>query len=328
MSAAIATPPISARDAIFGTNPNGPIQEDVNLNAFRYFVQFGWDILSVGTPTIPFKRLLRGEITPCRTVPIRRNYYEIREGDRIPGSEMVDPMGKDWAWASERAYAHYEANNLIELEASADRKTGLIEITALRAELGDRLYRVKDLNKLFFPEFPFLPDTHQAVIEQLESRLSELRSVKLTGADVEYEDLVFQIGAQLLDAVRAAERIQRDLVTRTHSQMKLAPKDEGHKAKYDLTDYEMLRRTGLPEIHTAEIQTAQALDKLSDKAANKEGDIKELVTALREQSAQQMEMIKLLFAERRTVMAEPEPPETPAAPTIPKPPQVPKVNGK
>jgi len=288
------TAPTSAREIIFGAEPMGALPEDINLNAFRYFVQFGWEVLSVDSLTIPQRRLLRGEITPCRTVPRRRNYYEIREGERIPGSEVMDPVGKDYAWASERVYAYYEANNLIALEEAAERKTGLYEIKSLWCELGDRLYREKDLTRLFFPDWPDLPEKHEDAEAYLRARIDDLKGTPLRGGDIVYMDLVFQIGRELLEAIESANRIQRHLLTVTHSLMKLEPKDEGYKKKYDNTDYEMLRRTGLPEIHESEYQTAKALDKLSDKAKAGETGLADLVAVLRQQAESQGQLNEVI----------------------------------
>lgn len=323
--------PTSAREIIFGNQPTGPIQEDVNLNAFRYFVQFGWEVLSVDSLAIPQRRLLRGEITPCRTVPRRRNYYEIREGERIPGSEVMDPMGKDYAWASERVYAHYEAQNLIALEEAAERKTGLYEITSLRCELGDRLYREKDLTALFFPEWPDLPEKNEDVAAYLQARIDDLQGAPLRGGDIVFSELVFRVGRELLEAIESADRIQRHLLTVTHSLMKLEPKDEGYKKKYDNTDYEMLRRTGLPEIHTAEYQTAKALDKLSDKAKAGETGLADLVAVLKQQAESQgqlNEVIALLLAQNAPSVVVPSVSPQNITPEPEEPTEKPKNGGK
>src|SRR5262245_16207290 len=93
MEAAVATFR-TGREALFGDQQTGAIQEDVNLNAHRYFVQMGWDILRVDTHAIPNGYLLRGEITPCRTYSQKANIVEIREADLIPGSEVADRDGR------------------------------------------------------------------------------------------------------------------------------------------------------------------------------------------------------------------------------------------
>src|SRR5262245_28805356 len=161
----VATPdlPRSARDAIFGDAQTGLLQQDLDLNAIRYFVQMGWDVLSVDTLAIPNKHLIRGEITPCRTTQKRGNIVTIREGDRIPGSETADKDGKI-VWASERIYAHWESENLLYLENAAERQSGLVEIKALFGPIGNEVYRAVNLNTLFWADWPFLPESHEQTL--------------------------------------------------------------------------------------------------------------------------------------------------------------------
>src|SRR5262245_66602300 len=89
----------TGREALFGDEQVGAIQEDVNLNAHRFFVQMGWSVLSVDTHAVPNAYLLRGEITPCRSYRQEAKLYEIREGDLIHGSEEADKAGQEYRGA-------------------------------------------------------------------------------------------------------------------------------------------------------------------------------------------------------------------------------------
>lgn len=284
----------SARETLFGEQQVGQLQEDVNLNAIRYFVQLGWNQLDVDTLAIPNRILLRGEITPCRTFRQKANVVEIREADLIPGSEETDRDGRT-VYGYYRRPAYYEAERLNDLETRAERQTGLVEITALKGELGNEVYRRVDLNKLFFPTWPRMPEKNVDVIAALESRLAELRASAPPDVPPHYLSVIFEAGDQLLEAAKRAEAVQRHLLTDTHMRMKFTPKDEGFKRAYDNVDYEMLARTGIPQIHSAEIQTAQALEKLTDSALNSSSGIPEWAQQL---IAQQGELIQVLMSER------------------------------
>lgn len=291
---ATATAPRSARETLFGENQVGQLQEDVNLNAIRYFVQMGWGSLDVDTLAIPNRMLLRGEITPCRTFRQKANILEIREADLIPGSEEQD-KDKRTVYGYYRRPAFYEAERLNELEERAERQTGIFEIKALRSELGDEVYRRVDLNKLFFQTWPVLPEKNADTIAALEARLAELRASTPSNVPPHYLPVIFEAGDQLLEAARRAEQVQTHLITNTHLRMKFTPKDEGFKREYDSVDYEMLARTGIPQIHTAEIQTARALEKLTEHSVGGSGDMPEWARQL---ITQQNELIQMLLAEK------------------------------
>lgn len=293
---ATATALKSARESLF-VEQSGVLQEDVNLNAPRFFVQFGWNQLKVDTQGIPNMRLLRGEVTPCRTFRQKANIVEIREPDLIPGSEEQDKDGRT-VYGYHRRYAWYEAERLVELEARAERQTGLYEVTALRGELGAEIYRKVDFNTLFFPTWPVLPEKNADVIASLEARLAELKGSELTDVPPHYLPIIFKVGEQLIEAAKRADAVQRHLLTYTHSCMKLTPKDEAFKRQYDDVDYEMLARTGIPQIHAAEIQTAQALEKLTERTTSESGGMADLVTLMQRQIEQQAKMIELLMAQQ------------------------------
>lgn len=297
MQSATAAAPRSAREALFGDQQIGALQEDVNLNAIRYFVQMGWTELGVDTLAIPNMRLLRGEITPCRTYRQKANIVEIREADLIPNSEESDKDGRT-VYGYYRRPAYYEAERLIDLETRAERQTGLTEIKSLRSEFGDEIYRKVNLEKVFFPTWPLMPEKNEAVIAHLETRLQELRNAP-GDIPAHYVSVVLEVGAELLTAARRADQVHKHLLTYTHSCMKLTPKDEAFKRAYDNVDYEMLARTGTPQIHSEAVQTARALEKLTDHSVGGSSETRELIALLREQNQQQGELIQMLLAERR-----------------------------
>jgi hypothetical protein len=113
-----------------------------------------------------------------------------------------------------------------------------------------------------------------------------------------YLPIIYKVGEQLIEAAKRADAVQRHLLTYTHSCMKLTPKDEAFKRQYDDVDYEMLARTGIPQIHAAEIQTAQALEKLTDRTTSDNDGLRQMMTLMQQQMEQQARMIELLMAER------------------------------
>ena len=285
----------TGREALFGDEQVGAIREDVNLNAFRFFVQMGWSVLGVDSHAIPNSYLLRGEITPCRSYRQKANLVEIREGDLIPGTEERDKDGK-LVWGSYIRYAYHEAERLLWLEDRAERKTALFEVTALNSDLGGEVYRKVNLNELFFPTWPNLPEKTEDVITLLQERLSKLKAFTPEDMPARYLEVIFAVGDQLIEAARRADFVQKDLLNYTHTCLKLTPKDDGFKRSYDSVDYEILRRTGIPEVHAAEIQTAQALEKLSERSDNNE--LKALVEVLKGQAEQNAQILQLLLSER------------------------------
>lgn len=308
-----ATQRKSARETVFDGQQTGEIRQDVDLNAHRYFVQLGWDALSVDSHAIPNSYLLRGEITPCRTYRCKANLLEIREGDLIPGSEERDKDNR-LVWGSYYRYAHHEAERLVMLESRAERQTGLFEVTALNGPLGNEIYRKVDLNALFFPTWPELPEKNADVVQALRGRLSKLKSSIPSDMPAHYLPVIFEVGQQLIEAAERAEFVQRNRLTYTHSCLKLTPKDEAYKRAYDDVDYEMLKRTGIPEVHAAEVQTAQALEKLAER--RDDGELKDLVGIMRAKMEQDAQIIQMLLAERKEANAtgkRKHQPDTPAA---------------
>ena len=185
------------------------------------------------------------------------------------------------------------ALRLIELEGRAERKTGLVEVTSLNSDLGGEVYRKVNLNSLFFPSWPNLPEKNQDVVTTLQERISKLKAFTPEDIPAHYLPVIFTVADQLIEAARRADFVQRDLLTYTHTCLKLRPEDEGFKRSYDSVDYEMLRRTGLPEVHAAEVQTAQALEKLSSN-----DDLKGLIGVLQSSVEQQGQILQLLLSER------------------------------
>jgi hypothetical protein len=313
----------SAREAFFGSSGIGDakssaVAEIVNKNAPRYFVQMGWNALGVDTHAVHNYQLLRGEITPCRTVEQRANVYDVPENMRIPGSVKEGHDGKA-AWASYYRYAYDEAERLVIEADKQERKSGLIEVKSLYSELGNEVYARINFNTLFFPNWPIMPDRHEEVLAELNARIEALRLTVPKDINPAYLDIVFRVGDELAAATQLAERVQREELIYTHSCMRLRPSEERYKPRYDGRDYEMLLRTNTPKVDEAELRMATTLEKLSDR--NNGGDLNALLSAqneqlalLREQSARQDKIIEMLFAERQAgKAAEPETPTKPAS---------------
>jgi hypothetical protein len=141
-----------------------------------------------------------------------------------------------------------------------------------------------------------MPEKNVDVIRGLEARLAELRSSTPSDMPAQYLPVIFRVGEELIEAAKRAEHVQKHLLTVSHSSMKLTPKDEGFKRAYDPVDYEMLVRTGTPQIHSEAIQTAQALEKLTERGDN--DGLRELVGVLQQQVEQNNQLIQMLLAER------------------------------
>lgn len=304
-AAATAERPRSARGALFGAGgvseqQFGAPEHIVNKNAPRYFVQMGWNTLGVDTHAIPNSLLVRGEITPCRTVAQKANYYDIPETMRIPGSDLEGHDGKK-AWASYWRHAWDEAERLIVEADKQERKNGLVEVKSLYSELGNEIYRRVNLNTLFFPTWPIMPDRHEEVLALLNERVEALGRENLNPS---YVEVIFNVGVELIDATKLAARIQRDELVYAHQCMKLRPNEERYKPRYDARDYEMLRRTGMPEIDASEMKTATALERLTDSSLNGAGDLKEILLVMQKNAERQDKIIEMLLAERQAAKAE------------------------
>lgn len=310
MSATVtAEIPRSGREALLDDrNGAGLLQTDVDLNARRYFVQMGFDIVSVATQAIPMAKMWRGDIVPCTTIRVVDSLLAIPETERIPGSER--PTGSDGklSVAERRSYAFHEAEALIHAEDRTEKKSCIFEIKSLYSELGHRIYRELDLTRLFFPGWPRLPDKNEEVLNLLETQTAIITANPPSGIPSELQPQVVMIlagiGSDLIAAARRTQEFQRDEIIYTHQCMKLRPNEDRYKPRYDSRDYEILTRTGLPKIDAAEIQTAFALEKLTNTSLSGDGDTRELIAMMREQSARQNQIIELLLAERQPAKIE------------------------
>jgi hypothetical protein len=290
----------SAREAFFGSTgigeaKNSAVAAIVNKNAPRYFVQMGWNTLGVDTHAIHNYQLLRGEITPCRTVEQRANYYDVPENLRIPERDTAGHDGKI-AWASYYRHAYDESERLILEADKQERKTGLVEIQSLYSELGSEVYARVNFNTLFFPSWPTMPDRHEEVLAELQARLASLKSTAPKDIHPSYLEIVFRVGDEMIAATQLADRVQREELNYVHQCMRLRPNEERYKPRYDDRDYEMLLRTGMPRNDEADMRMATTLEKLSDRDGD--GDTKEMLKLMQRQMEQQGQMLQILMAER------------------------------
>ena len=286
-------------------NEQTPIlDESLRLDDPRFFVQFGWAVLNTDSSAVPNRYFLRGEITPVRSYMALENVYNIREGELIPGTEQKDPTGVAIVYGKYGRRAKHEAERLIENENSATYKNGLVEIRSLREN--PQVYAQIDLNQLFFPDGILqIPEQNQSLIAFLRQRYIDLQD-EMTSIPQQYRPVVLDVLRELISAAELADSIQRARLQFTHSCMKLAPNDEGFKREYDVVDREMLLRTGVPEIHSTEVNIANTLKVVSEKAGGEAAGLADAVKALVEQNRLMMEVL----AQRRA-----EPPASPPANT-------------
>lgn len=280
------------------------VDESLRLDDPRFFVQFGWAVLNTDSSAVPNRYFLRGEITPVRSYMALENVYNIREGELIPGTEQKDPTGVAIVYGKYWRRAKHEAERLIENENSATYKNGLVEIRSLREN--PQVYAQIDLNQLFFPDgIQNLPEQNQTLIAYLRQRWMDLET-EMPNVPQQYRPVILDVLRELISAAELADSIQRARLQFTHSCMKLAPNDEGFKREYDIVDREMLLRTGVPEIHSTEVNIANTLKVVSEKAGGEAAGLADAVKALVEQNRLMMEVL----AQRQA-----QPPASPPANT-------------
>jgi hypothetical protein len=158
-----------------------------------------------------------------------------------------------------------------------------------------------------------LPDKNEDVARILAERLEAVTISPPAGIPSEVQPQVMQIlreiGGELITAARRTQEIQRQEILYTHQCMRLRPKEERYKPRYDSRDLEILTRTGLPQVDAAELQTAESLHLLAKQAEGAGGDnnaLMELVKTqqeanalLRMQLEQQGQALQVLLAERQ-----------------------------
>jgi hypothetical protein len=252
------------------------------------------------------------------------NILAIPETARIPGSERAGADGKI-ATASYRSYAYHEAERILADEASSSKKSTIFEIKSLRSDLGDRVYRELDVTKLFFPDWPNMPERNEDVVRHIAERLEVITASPPRDIPSEVQPMVMEIlrgvGAELIEAARKTQEIQREEIVYTHHCMRMEPKEERYKPRYDSRDYEILRRTGLPQIDAAELQTAESLNILAKQATGGGNEAllklvetqQEANALLRAQLEQQGQALQILLAERQAVKTEAPATEPPKA---------------
>ena len=314
---ATQNPPLrSARQRVVETG-TGSVNTAPNVDAPRFFVQFGWQRLEVDTEAIPGKQLLRGEITPCRSHQQKSNIFEIPEGMRIPGMDQIDPASGDrkviWGFYWKRAAD--EATRLIELESSVDQnhRMGLTEIKSL-AGIRSVYYDQYDFNEIFYPNgLDNLPIKNAELKAHLEGRVDAIAGMNLPA---ELKPVLLDLGRELIDACESAIMIQSNRIEFAHRCMALDPKDSSgyYKKNYDALDEESLERTGKPRVGEALETQAKALHILAeDKALGRKDDpfaamakaqheqneiLREQLEAQRKRDDQNQQLIQLLMAER------------------------------
>ena len=285
----------TARETLRGENTQ-VLDESLRVDDPRFFVQMGWSVLHTDTSAVPNRYFLRGEITPVRSYMAVENIYNIREGDLIPGTEQKDPTGVAVVYGKYWRRAKYEAERLADNEANATYKTGLVELRALRQ--APQVYAQVNLNDLIFPDgLRNLPEGNQALIAYLRQRWLDLGNQDMENVPQAFKPVIFETIKEIIDAAELADSIQRARIQFTHSCMKLAPNDEGFKREYDSVDREMLLRTGMPEIHSTEMNIANTLKAVTENRGSEGAGLADAVKALIEQNQLMMQVLMAKQAE-------------------------------
>jgi hypothetical protein len=148
--------------------------------------------------------------------------------------------------------------------------------------------------RLECPVFPEglhnVPESNSSLIAYLRQRWMDLQN-EMGNIPQQYRPVILDTLQELIGAAELADSIQRSRLQFTHSCMKLAPNDEGFKREYDIVDREMLRRTGVPEIHSTEVNIANTLKVVSEKAGEEANGLADAVKALIEQNRLMMEAL-------------------------------------
>lgn len=251
----------SAREAIAGQS-TASISSLQTLDQTRFFVQMGWDVLSVDTFAVPHARFLRGEITPLRSYQAKENIQAIIVGEMIPGSEEIGPGSTSVTYGRYWRHARHEAERLLNNENAAEYKTGLVEIQALR-EI-PQLYDQFDLTKFLYDGvWPDLPPRNSDLLELLQVKRETLDSRDVPGP---LRPILSNIYGELIAAVVAVDQIQTQRLQQTHNRMKMSALEPGAKQAYDSVDREMLIRTGIPEIHSTDVSVARTLELMRERS--------------------------------------------------------------
>ena len=274
-----------------------PALNEMSKHRVRFFVQLGWESLSVDTQSIADYKLPRCLIRPCQSFLQLAPEFEIPEGQRV-GDPLPDREGRPFYSRYWRHAAH-EADRLNQLEANitGTNKTGITEIKALagRADVYERC----QINTLFYGDQ--MPARNDEMIAHLEKRVEQLRENPPSIVSSEDLPVVIAVGEELIEAARVNAELQMRAIEYSHSCMKLSPKDQEYKRVYDTRDEELLVRTGQKRIHHADQATASALELLAGKAttnnSSREG-MEEMIRLQREEIAFMRGALEQLLAER------------------------------
>lgn len=188
--------------------------------------------LQVASPCIPRQTLWRCAVTPALSAPVRMRAVEIPEGRMIDGTQdrkglasMLLPCGP-------------EVDELLATYGHSDRgqwqkRWGLVELTALRG-MQPKEVAALNLTAFFFPTWPTIPETNQAVLEHLQTRLSEATT-----------EIQRKCGEEMIAAVQQAQEYQMRIVREGNIRVTFGETNDRFKPGFDSKDELFAQRSGV-----------------------------------------------------------------------------------
>ncbi len=261
--------------------------EDVDVKINRYFFYAGDEPgrkapggLSVQSLSVPERVILRCAVTPCLTTYRFGKYNPSPDGiytdikNLIPGSEtegLVDNWGKTRpGYAKEWVYAGHEAKGLMDTYGNVgdpSRNWGLIELKALRGMTIEEVYGTLNIDGVFFPEWPKIPETNGEVRLQIEAVKDALSKDKLPGIKPENKAIYLECADEMLSAVEAADYYQTNVMRRTNVSITVPSGDPEFKKEADARDHVFSKRTGIPILMNASRTGGTPVDDMVNKLA-------------------------------------------------------------
>jgi len=233
--------------------------------------------MRVQSPCVYRQTFYRCMITPVVTVRRLELTNLIPAGAEVPGSRDRVKQGCSEYWMNAGPEA---ATMLAEYGSPQDmtRNWGLIEIAPeiLRGLDWDKEVKPLRIQQVFFPDWPNdVAEKNADVAKHIEERIEFIR----TSNDpliVRNRELYLAVGANMLDAVDAADRYQRLICNRANQAVSQPFGNDFFKAGFDGRDNAYFERTGL--VKNTEAMTTVA-GRLQQQTGNLDGATLEAILA-------------------------------------------------